>query len=806
MDKRRIAMEEKNLDQKELENIIIEMKKMILNDGGSTPRAQVVLLAGAGVSAEKPSSLSLSLHRETLSTFEDITPTEASKLENQLRPEVFFQILYNQLGEQGLVPLEALNTKKLNETGYSIQPNGFHYFLAKMIELQHIVITTNFDSLIEDAYFKQTENILTNVAIYDDDFKNLGKIGTLNQGYLIKIHGSFFSPDGKDTKNSIEILLQQLQRKISHHKTDLIRRLIKEHNWIVMGYSGRDDYDIYTLLSDPEISKKKIFWIKRQNHDNNTSILVGKRLLLEELKRYGSKSSAEISWEEHSLKNIYSILASYQNKNGVLVKANPLSLIQMLWKPVSREDTLESGQEMSERIIKKIIQSWSRSLRTNEKKKISAELLKALNDQNANQKALNLYKFATLEEITLITARSYLEESDAAFRIVRKKLDHTILSNGKMKGKIALKLFQDANDIEGAADAFYVLTHLNRVENQVNESVKCGIAAIDNYFILVKSDPTRYYKLAQALRALALVIMNSIPDIPPLKESPDKRALNDLLICCAKLCELAEKIYGEIGNITGERGLNQTLNIHGLISIRRGDYRNAEKSFKNFVRLSDSSRFIRESFQAYRNLGICYLYLAMDSNGLDKDICSKTIESFENCLVCLGVPLQTIPELIPPEDSDIFNSLYNYARALVFCSNNKADAVIRTVQKYNNKEKLSKLFGSGYWHWQCILLALLCQAETNDDIALGYAKQMFELYKMIGIDEIKKHKFGQQNYNENVAIVSRRLHTVDIKPVELPQEFELVVPLLPYNISEMTKRLEKICTDIDQMLSSGEIS
>ncbi|MGC9434956.1 MAG: hypothetical protein ACP5C4_02540, partial [Methanomicrobiales archaeon] len=85
------------------------------------------------------------------------------------RPEFFFQILHIQLGERGLLPLEVLNTRKLNARGAEIQPNAIHEFLAEMLECGHIVLTTNIDSLIEDAYRQRTDEILKKCAIYDAD-------------------------------------------------------------------------------------------------------------------------------------------------------------------------------------------------------------------------------------------------------------------------------------------------------------------------------------------------------------------------------------------------------------------------------------------------------------------------------------------------------------------------------------------------------------------------------------------------------------------------------------------------------------
>jgi len=793
-------MNDKAEVDKQFDDVIKTIREKIFDsEKPDQPKGQVIFLVGAGVSMEEPSNVPDFPQKPCLQKLKYLS-SYRDDIGGQLRPEFFFQILYNQLGGRGLMPLDVLNTRKLNAYGASISPNGNHYFLAKMIEIGHIVITTNFDSLIEDAYLEQTGTNLSNVAVYDKDFENLRTRRALDEGILIKLHGSFFSPTGKNTRDSIMALLHQLQRDIPHHKTELIRALLQSHDWIVMGYSARDDYDLYPLLSDREGEKRKLFWIQHETDEKGWSVVHGKDTFTSQLRDYWAKPSKEQTWQDAEERNVLSVLSSYPDNDGILIKTYTLNFVEKIWKPEKEEKTSGLDSSKNKEVGAGILETWLQSLNAVDEMKIAAELLKSLDMVEATKNALNLYREATQAEICQISGRLCLEEADAAYRIVRKSMNRQLLLDGKTKARSALEIFHGLKDIEGMADAYYVLTHLNRVENQPNEGIECGIKAINAYLTVVRSDSAKYYKLAQALRALALVVMNTTPDVPPLKDDPKKEQVESILECCSYLCSLSEEIYGNTGNITGERGLNQTLNVHGLITLRTGDYSGATKFFSKYVELSDSSRFFRESAQAYRNLGISEFSFAKAHGELNDKCGKKSRKDLCNCLICLDAVPSKISEGTPPTNKDIFNSLYNYAKALVISSNPKSAEVIPILKAYCDTGTLEKMYGD-FWHWQCMVLAVLCKAESDETWAQQYAKQMFDIYNRTGLKVIKQHKFGPQNYNENVALVRERLSSKAdlLLPPELPSEIEPDISL-PYDALDMVKRLNAVSSQVRGVL------
>lgn len=792
-----------DIEKPSLGDITEEIKARIYNDQGN----RMVFLVGAGVSKEKPSSIPPFPQEPCLKRLPDLQ-SMSKDLEDRFRPEFFFQILHIQLGERGLLPLEVLNTRKLNARGAGIQPNAIHEFLAEMLERGHIVLTTNIDSLIEDAYRQRTDEILKKCAIYDADFERLTADPGSAAGYLIKLHGSFYSPSGDDTRDSIVTLLYQLQCAAAQHKTKLTCALLKDHDWIVLGHSMRDEYDLYPALSDSQMKKKRIYWIKHCGDPNSCKITCRKDSFTPKLQAEESNSLSTIPWVEVSIRNIKSILSSYEDRAGVLIETNTLRFVNSLRKEAASGAQIIASQKGYD-IANDIIGLWSESLNTIEREKISAELLRYLNTKEGNEKALTLFKEASLESIKHLIAQVDLAEADTAYRRVREKMDRAELSRGLQKAHTALQTFTDLHDREGVADAYYVLTHLYRLQNQADEGVEYGITALQEYTTLVKTDRMKLYKLAQALRSLALIIMNAVPDLPPMKDQKQKKELEELLRSCGDLCVQSKAIYDEIGNVTGEGGPNQTLNVHGLIALRMGDYAQAERLFEEYMHLSDASRFIRESHQGYRNLGLCEFSLAMENQG-DPAVCMKyndrAIDSFKKGLGCLGLDpdLDRLGERLKSDEqrwknSWVFNTLYYYGKTLVVSSNAEKIKIMEILSGYNDGAKLGTILGSDAWNWQCRLLALLCQAEEDDRVAERYAREMRGIYEQKGVDVIQKQRLGPQNYNENVAAVLSRLPSLEWDDA-LPKTMDAVVP---FDAPDLTGTLNGLNSEVQKVLDTG---
>ena len=196
---------------------------------------EATLFVGAGVSAPPPSSLPLaaglvaSLIAPVLEPL--ALPAElARNVESvlvALRPEVITDVLLEHLGMDAGRPLLRVLRGR---------PNAWHGFLAAALGAGCCVITTNFDTLLEQACdaLGARHQTVVGTAVDDD---------VAAKSILFKIHGSI-----GDSLSSIALTVRQVGQGLSARQTRLLRALVENRPLLVLGYSGRDDFDILPAL------------------------------------------------------------------------------------------------------------------------------------------------------------------------------------------------------------------------------------------------------------------------------------------------------------------------------------------------------------------------------------------------------------------------------------------------------------------------------------------------------------------------------------------------------------------------------
>ncbi|MFX0063060.1 MAG: tetratricopeptide repeat protein [Candidatus Hermodarchaeota archaeon] len=233
-------------------------------------------LAGSGISLDPPSSLPTG-YNFTKMILEQLVPAELKDViltytnperEDMLSPgdflrfEQIMEILYNTFDP---------NLNVLDVFGYCDKPNLNHLLLARLISQEHIVFTTNFDSLIEHALLALKADLSREdlfPVIYKDEWENT----THQKIPIYKLHGSILNiAQNKETRDSIQATLKQITREksdtfqLEHWKTGILRNKLTKHDLIVIGYSGLDDFDVLpTIQAIP--TQQTIFWI---NHDSD---------------------------------------------------------------------------------------------------------------------------------------------------------------------------------------------------------------------------------------------------------------------------------------------------------------------------------------------------------------------------------------------------------------------------------------------------------------------------------------------------------------------------------------------------------
>lgn len=246
---------------------------------------KIIIFAGAGISKEAPANL-LSWREYNRLIIHEIGEAGARAAEidgNLLNAEEVLQkvpastvsdFLFNYSAGKAYFPL-----LKILEGSH---PNRNHHLLAQLAESGEIsgIITTNFDTLIEQAF--QNHGMSCSVYLHDEDYANFEYKGFP----VYKIHGSVM-----DTDTAIDTAQQKLQG-LSAAKRQLLRRTFQENHIIFLGVSGEDfafDRDYFPLTDakcgitwvlnpNPEKMHCGLRWIEFPNNYEDLSIHVRKNL------------------------------------------------------------------------------------------------------------------------------------------------------------------------------------------------------------------------------------------------------------------------------------------------------------------------------------------------------------------------------------------------------------------------------------------------------------------------------------------------------------------------------------------------
>jgi len=826
----------------ELKTLYAEIRQKICPENYTTRTENpIVFLVGAGISVNPPCNLSIFPQMECISKLSSLQHIRAKQIINRVRPEFFFQILQHHQGqERGFLPLRVLDTHYAKQRGYIICPNAIHYFLAHMLSLGHIVVSTNFDGLIEDAYYNLNGEALKNDSclIYDNELDRISKNSQDANGCLIKIHGSFYRPDGTDTKDSIVTLLSQHMSNAVEHKINVIH-VLRKYDWIVLGHSLRDEYDLYKVLSStPDQFTNGIYWIKHHS-DLNLSGMITKGASVF-LSKWNAQPPATLSWKDVSANNMYKILHAYGDKS-VLLEINTMKFIEYLWKyidlqsypnctnlsddnqtifapcishPDSHRLCMNVSQGCDTKLdiqhyTKSIIDEWHSSLTEVEELNISAEILQYFNTSeydiavcDLQKRAINL-KFKDSDQ-RLRNARLDICDAKCAYKCGQRHFQSSLINEGIVKAKNSLDVFIELGNLDESIYTRSVLANLYRLNGNLNSAFKQESIAIQECMQLLNVKPETVDDLAESLRHLALTVMAALPDIPPLTDSSQKEELTGLLEACCNLCLLSLNIYGRRGNQRGERGSNQTSNVLGLIYLRMGEYQKAKDCFSIHCNDANASRFIRESHQGYRNLGLSQLALAQETTSekqLHCKYCKEAISSFANCLRCLNINPDNADIQFQWNDKSLqLNSLYNYFKCLVLCRGPK-DVIARVsfwLKEYTDETKLQQIIPKDTWHEQCRLLSILCLAEDDESTAQHYAEKVSEIYRSKW-DEMLKHKFGRQNYQESRKLIQlRNLPNFDYESLKNVD----VVWTGSFDVSKITTELNDVYWKVSDYLDT----
>ncbi|MBD3350310.1 MAG: tetratricopeptide repeat protein [Candidatus Lokiarchaeota archaeon] len=243
-----------------MEEIEFDFKDFLqLNDN-------ITFLAGAGISVNPPSSLA-SAHMMMDAIIRFCCPENVyydlieKKAISGLKYEYLIGLFRDAMDK---------NLKILDYFTQTNKPNGIHKFLAEKVCQGNVVMTTNFDCLIEYALRKYDDK--ARVVITEEDFishSNPVEMARKGINIVYKLHGSqrnVFS--GQETRESVITTLDTIAKNkegdifaLPQYERQMFKKACEERILVVIGYSGGDVFDIIpTLMHIPNI--EQIIWIE----------------------------------------------------------------------------------------------------------------------------------------------------------------------------------------------------------------------------------------------------------------------------------------------------------------------------------------------------------------------------------------------------------------------------------------------------------------------------------------------------------------------------------------------------------------
>lgn len=129
-------------------------------------------------------------------------------------------------------------------------PTPYHYFLADQLRRGAILLTTNFDNLIEIACHELS--VAYTLIVHDEELAAFAKDPLSVKCPLVKLHGAYNSvaPSLSSTSGPVNIktTLPELSigylRKDSDSISPVLACVMAQRHLVVLGYSGCDDFDI----------------------------------------------------------------------------------------------------------------------------------------------------------------------------------------------------------------------------------------------------------------------------------------------------------------------------------------------------------------------------------------------------------------------------------------------------------------------------------------------------------------------------------------------------------------------------------
>lgn len=234
------------------------------------------------------------------------TGSNDEQIIQKLRPEVILQAMKDELGDQSMSCLEIFRNDLL-------EPNLNHKILANILTNCGMVITTNWDNLIEMECFQN--GIKYQVIHTEEQYEKIMRENLIgvHSDYvqIFKIHGDIEKHNSNFDFSSIQITLNDVGGGLSKWKKIFLDYVHANRTMCFVGYSAMDDFDILPSIRINH-TDKGIFWIKHSNTNNDD-------ILLKEQIKEQNRSLDTHDKNYYRIKNVNDILLTSNSPKKILI-------------------------------------------------------------------------------------------------------------------------------------------------------------------------------------------------------------------------------------------------------------------------------------------------------------------------------------------------------------------------------------------------------------------------------------------------------------------------------------------------------
>lgn len=696
-------------------------------------RGKINFFVGAGISKIAPANLpsgpelTSQLLQSWVSPNSTLSILQRYAQNGTLRLEVMMQIAHETFSDRGIILSPLLSF-------LATTPNCNHYLLAFALKNGCTVITTNFDVLIEIAYWN-LYGLVPHVLIFADQFRDVAA-----RGSLIKLHGSVAVLERKteeelvvrDTRETVIAALDQVAKGLGDKKTLVLRSSLQQTPTLVWGYSCMDDFDIFPALSTKR--RKAFWWVFFEQgrplellSEDGWNILASElytRSHLEDAKRFEVRNVSAVTsgddlkfWGDisswvMSLNEHWCLIAQEKLETHV---ANAINTIRSFKKEISTQRP----------------KAWEKQL-------LAARLLAQVGEWGDRMHSL----YRAIYDSTDLPL-------DFRLRIRIEHADKTAPNDLTKASEILSMHHGDENASDDTrAYALAILSNIRRRQKQKDAGnlIQAALAIVQRGNV---SEQTSH--LVSHYQAL-LIHQDVAEEVRHLK-SNDKLASEFL----AKI-EEGERLFINVGTFFKRQGLinyyAMSQNGLALLLIEKGralkivgedEEANAVFEIAANMLLEDVAE-VRMRYGFFRGVGQAFRNVAL---------ARQEQESFEGTLKALERSAYFYSMVKPvPSETDLFEVFYRQAETYVRMR--KPNEALQPVLRWILQKR-----ASSDWHDEARGLKVLAEALRSLGFQLdaGYAgKLILGIYRDVLSDKAKRHalkirRFGPENARENLMFV-----------------------------------------------------